>query len=283
MTPGLGSSDAPSIFGCGFKTPYRLWLESSGLIERVDETSEIMDHGTLLQSVVLQALVARLNQETERQHLIWKEQHTQHHRGVPWMRATPDGLLLRYDRETDREMLSLVEVKCVVNQPPVLPRVSWLIQALYQRLVFESWHENIEAQYIACFGGLRLVWWEVPRHPDAMWRVLKETERFKAMVETGTPPPLKAEDATLLAKQWPWSVPKSIDLPDEAETWDREYVEGGTLRAQGEEMRDLARARLMQALGEAEEGHIGGVWYTARTQRDGKRPLRRHGPTGGEQ
>jgi len=263
----LGSADAPCIMGCGFKTPYRTFLEKSELVPVVDEPSEIMEAGKALEGAVLGLFVARLNADTGQPHVIWKEQPTTFHATRPWQRATPDALLIRYDRETDVEHISLVETKCVVGHVPVVPNVRDLIQCVHQRTVMESAFPEIEHHFLVYFGGLRLVYWSIPRHQAAMDRVLREEERFLGMIERQEPPPLRAEDGSVLHQRWPWSKPETVTLDDAAilnadHVYQETTAEIETLTRQQQQ----ARATLEAAMGTAESARLAnGSEYTWRT------------------
>lgn len=266
----LGSSDAPSIMGCGFQTPYQLWLEKSGLIEHKDESNEIMDWGTRLQHEVLCAFAE------QQRSVIVKEQPTEYSHVYPWMRATPDGVLMRYHEDDDGERIVLVEVKCCVNQPPPVPRVSWVIQALHQRNVWES-IEPVESQYIVAFGGLRMVSWEVPFHPKAMYRVLNEELRFLDRIERMDPPPLRAEDASVLHRLWPWSKPETVmlDAPGMVEA-DELYVAACAAAKDAERCKGEVQAAIKAAMEDRQEAVLlNGARYTWKTGKDGQRRFRR--------
>jgi putative phage-type endonuclease len=270
----IGSSDAPVVLGVSpFKTPWCLWAKLAGLIEPKDEESEVMIWGTRLQGEVLAGFAE------DQRLIIYKEQPTAHHLTKPWMRATPDGLLMRYRSETDDEAMILVEVKCTASQPPPVPRVEWLVQAVHQRLVFESLPEyTIAAQYLVAFGGLRMVSWEVPRHQAAMDRVLREEERFLERVEKQDPPPVRAEDASVLHRAWPWSKPETVLLGDEFYKADAEYAQGAEMMKLGESMKARSQATIQAALGEAERGRLAdGTMFSWKTTKNGQRRFRRYG------
>lgn len=262
----LGSSDAPSIMGCGFQTPHALWLEKLGLIERQDDPSEIMDAGTRLQGPILQWWCER-----EGWHIV-KEQPTMYHPRVPWARATPDGLLVQYDKANNREVYALAEIKCVVGQPPPVPRVSWVIQTIHQRWVCAASQTEVDPfapMYLIAFGGLRLEWWEIPWHSRAEQRVVEAEQRFLDMLERQEPPPLRAEDASTIHRLWPWSRPETrrLTAPEMVEAAQM-VREGQTLIAQGEEMKKLGQAKIQEGMQEADAAVLpDGTRCLWRTQR----------------
>jgi hypothetical protein len=169
--------------------------------------------------------------------------------------------------------------------------VEWVVQCLAQRRVFPE----CERQYLVAFGGLSLEWWGIPKHQRALDAVARAQDHFLDLCEREEPPPVRAEDASVLAKQWPLVKPYVAQLPPEALAWDREYAQGQALEAQGREMKKLAQAHIEAAIGDAEAGAlvIEGrlvsryTWkpytkkeFTVKAQT--VRPLKRYGPKGEE-
>ncbi len=244
----LGSSDAAVIMGCSpYKTPWKLAAELSGLLPEDDYESEVMAWGTILQDSVLREFALR------ERFVIEKDQPSYHHRSKPYLRATPDGLCLRYERGNDRAIMALVEVKAFVSHAPDVPRVDHLVQVLHQRLVAET-VETIDEQYLVYFGGLRMVWFEVPRHQGAIDRILREEEKFLAMLERGELPPVSARDASALNRAWPWVEPRAVELPGLLLECDHviEQAEQHMERLKG--LRDDAEAQIKAYLGDATTG-----------------------------
>ena len=243
----LGSSDAAPILGVSpHETPWQCAARLTGLIPDDREETEAMEFGTRLQGEILRAFCAREGW------IIEKEQPTYR---VGNRRATPDGLLISYDKGQDRTRLALAEVKCVVGHVPDVPRIDWLVQCLHQRWVAGT-AEEIETQYLIAFGGLRLVWWEIPYHDRAIRRVLDEEERFLDHLAHGIMPPVRAADAAALNRRWPWVEPKAVELPDVLRNCLTVIEEADAQIAKWKDLADTAEAEIKTALAEATEGRF---------------------------
>jgi predicted phage-related endonuclease len=276
----IGSSDSAAILGVSPReTPWQAWARLVGLLPEPPE-EELMEWGKILEDTVLREFCLR------ERWVIEKQQAQYHHRSKPWLRATPDGLILRYEKGEDRAVLALAEVKCVIGHVPDVPRVDWLVQCCHQRLVAESVEQDVSEQYLIAFGGLRMVWWEVPRHVGAMDRILREEEKFLELVEKQTPPPVRAADASALNKAWPWAEAKTVELPDSLLQADRDIALVDVLMAEWGSLRDRSEAQIKAAMGDATKGTLSnGVTYTwaphSRKEYVVKanrvRPFKRHG------
>lgn len=268
----IGSSDAPAILGVSsFLTPWQLWAEKVGLIERVDEPDEVMRAGTALQEAVLEMEVDEFGLEAG----AGVPQHRATHPARKWQRATPD--CVTYD--DDRRARWLTEVKCLVGQPPPVPRVADVVQCLHQLLVFEQ----AESNRLIYFGGLRRERFIITRHQGALDRVLRAEEAFLELVEKQIPPPVRAEDAEGLWRGWPLARDEVRVLPPEAIEWDRKMVNAERMRAIADHRYQESRAQIKAAMGEAMSGVLpdgSGVRYTWRPDKRGIRALKRKGKDG---
>ena len=243
----LGSSDAAPILGVSpFETPWHCAARLTGLIADDREETEAMEFGTRLQGEVLRAFCQRHG---------WIIEKEQPQYRVGFRRATPDGLLISYDKAGDRTRLALAEVKCLVGHVPDVPRVDWLVQCLHQRWVTGT-AEEIETQYLIAFGGLRMVWWEVPYHDRAIRRVLDEEERFVDDLKRGIMPPVRAADASALNRAWPWVEPKAVELPDVLLNCTKVIEEADAQIAKWKDLANTAEAEIKTVLADATEGRF---------------------------
>ncbi len=234
----IGSSEAPVVMGCSpFSTPWQLWATKVGLLERKDEPDEVMRWGTRLEEPVLDALAVEYGWPT------YLYQDTRHSPSRPWQRATCDAIV------PDAEGVAsiLVELKCVIGQPPPVPRVDWLVQCLHEQLVVPEATKHL----LVAFGGLRTEAWWLPYHRKALDRVLREEERFLELVETETPPPVRAADASPLNRAWPLVAERVVSLGPEAAEWDRTLMIAKVAEKHWREMREHMEANLKLAMGDA--------------------------------
>lgn len=261
----IGSRHAAAIMGVSpHLTPWQAWAQLVGILPE-HEATEVMDAGTALEPFVLSMFEARSD---------WKLYETPSRKVNGWQRSTADGKGDRYSPQYER---AVFEVKCVVHMPPTAPRVDWVVQSLHHLLV----HEDAVCCVIVCFGGLQLRHWVVPRHERAMAALLRAEEAFLKLVETETPPPVRAEDSALIHKRWPFTRPETVVLGwDEVEQDLRRQASANTL-AIHQKLKDEADAKLKDAIGEHERAVLpNGVRYSFLPyQRNGKtyRTLRRSG------
>jgi hypothetical protein len=234
----LGSSDAPVVMGCSpHKTPFQLWLECVGAIERKDEPTEVMEYGTLLEQTILAAYCCDMGWSN----YLPAPTTTLYHYDRVWQRSTPDGVVLN---EYGSPCV-LLEVKCVVGHAPPAPRVDWVVQALHHLLVREEATEC----HILAFGNLMKTVWPIPYHLRAMDRVRREEEAFLERVEKEDPPPVSGRDASILNKAWPLLSEEVITLGPETVALDRLWTEARVQIAAWKEIQNDAEARIKDAIG----------------------------------
>lgn len=90
----IGASDAPSIMGVGFKTPYQLWMDKMGLLE--NKQSVAMARGLEMEPIARQKLIEEIGYEVFPVVAL--------HDSIPYMMASFDGW------SEDRKIA--VEIKC---------------------------------------------------------------------------------------------------------------------------------------------------------------------------
>lgn len=166
----------------------------------------------------------------------------------PWQRATPDGLLTFLDE--DDKLIGddwLVEAKATRAAPPDEPRLDWLVQAQHQLMVWP-----MRGVVIAAMGALEFRAWRVEPHPSLQRALLAAELRFLALIESETPPPVRAEDNRWLAQAYPLAdTMRTVRLGAEALEWDRARQTAAEHLARWQEVKDLAEARIKAAMGPA--------------------------------
>ena len=259
----IGSSDAPVIMGVSpHLTLWQLWAQKLGMIEPQPE-NEAMRWGSYLEQRVVEGFIQDHLAHIQALGGGWgfSPDTTMYHAERKWQRATPDAAYFGFLPTAGA--LALTEVKCVVGHPPSAPRVDWLIQCLHQRMVFPE----AEHQYLVCYGNLHLEWWEIPRHEKAMAAVLRAEEHFLTLLETQTPPPVRAEDAGPLSKFWRATTTETVTLGADAAKWDEQYRFAAGIGRDYAELKDEAEAHLKAMIGPAQSAVLpNGTRYTWRPQ-----------------
>jgi hypothetical protein len=246
MTVEIGSRHAAAIMGVSpHLTPWQAWAQLVGILPEHEYTVHPVNR-----------------------------QFGAHHPERKWQRSTVDGIGWRED---DGEKY-VVEVKCIVTMPPAVPRVEWVVQCLHHLLVHGG-----SCCVLACFGGLRLVHWVIPRHERAMAALLRAEERFLKLVETETPPPVRAEDSPLLHHAWKWTRPETVVLGEEFIELDRRRGDAWAMRKQCEKIGDEVNAQIKIAMGEHERAVLpNGVRYSYLRYNRGGNPTRTLRRSGGD-
>lgn len=92
QSPWLGGSDAPTVWGVGWSSPYARFCEMSGLAERDDSPSYAMRRGTLMEPVVIEmfstATGLTASPAGENPYVVYSSDDER-----PWFRCTPDSLV----------------------------------------------------------------------------------------------------------------------------------------------------------------------------------------------
>lgn len=82
---GIGASDVPSIMGEGFDTPYELWRQKMGLVEK--KTNSAMRDGKKHEGSAVESLENFINADVK-----FTQQVAMQHKDFPFLRCTLDGL-----------------------------------------------------------------------------------------------------------------------------------------------------------------------------------------------
>lgn len=178
---GIGGSDAPIVVGeSPYRSAYELWAEKVGLIPRPEQT-EVMAWGHRLEPLVAAAYTEATGRRLRRVRRLLRS------RGRPWQIASLDRAVIGERR--------LVEIKTTRSPrwdgaDPVPPDV---LAQVEHYLAVTGW-EVADVAVLVAGSDLRII--EVGRD-DAYIRDLVEIEAdFVRRVETRTPPPLDASEAT---------------------------------------------------------------------------------------
>lgn len=230
---GIGSSDAPAICGVSpYETPWQCWARHVGLLPAKEMTEE-MRWGNKLEHVILHATSEEIGLPVEAAETRW---------GVdrPWQRATPDAVACGAPW--------LIEAKALRVEPPEEPRLDWLVQVQHQMMVFPE----AEGAIIAAMGALAFRTYRVAPHPALQRALLAAEERFLALVESETPPPVRAEDNRWLAQAYPLADTLRVaHLGAEALEWDRARQAAKEHGKRWQKVEDLAEARIKMEMGPA--------------------------------
>ena len=270
---GIGGSDIAGILGLDrYSSPMRVYLDKIGVPSEVTE-SEAMEWGTRLE-----AEVAAKFAEMHPEYVVLKavepdgEETLFRHRDFGFAVAHPDRMLAgpNGDAVWECKTVGREARKAAWTQadgtdyppPHVLAQVQWYVAVTDAAYAWVS----------ALFEGRYYREWRIERDPEFIAKALEEGAKFWELVETRTPPPIDASEATseVLAILYRETVDEEIELAPEYEALAANRLELKARIADLQEALNLAENELKAALGEHETGHAGPYRVTWKT-RNGRR------------
>lgn len=260
----IGASESPAILGVGYATesPWSVWARKVGIEQEAitDELLDCFEWGHAMQPVAISMFEKRTG-------LICRnlgEFTVQRHPYFPWMGATLDAVT------TDEDGLAVVEIKNVGehngddwkgDEPPL--RVS--VQLQHQMAVYGVTH----GYAVAAVGGAKLRWHRMERNEAFIAAMIPRLEQFWGLVKSQTPPEADASEACrqVLLKLHPADSGGVVELPDEADKWDRQLRRAKEHVKKCQQIIDLRENQIKDALGEATFGTLpSGGRYSWKTQ-----------------
>jgi putative phage-type endonuclease len=244
---GIGSSDAAVVLGLSpYRTPLALWAEKRGLAPPQPETPA-MRRGKLLEAHILDEAQELLGCELPS----GARQVFLQHRDRPWQIATLDGLTVDG---------LVVEAKTVGwrsarfwGEPGTdeIPE-PYLVQVQHQLAVAG----RDEAAVVALIGGSDLHVYRIRRDDRLIDRMTAIEAAFWACVLDAVEPPVTdAADAEVLAYLHP-PTDAAVELWGAVAAIADRYEECGRAAREAGQARDLARAELLAAMGDASRGTL---------------------------
>jgi putative phage-type endonuclease len=257
---GIGASEAAAAIGLGPRM--QLWAQKTGRLDppNLDEV-EAVQWGKLLESVIVQTFGERTGRKVDHNDtadMIW-------HRDYPWMFATPDAI-----QESDKfPDIGILEAKNVGSYLAADwrddPPLQFQVQLQHQLEVMDaSW-----GSLCALIGGNHFRWFDAERNPRFISTMIEKEQEFWTLVVSDTPPPPDGSIATTetLKRLYPKDDGEIVNLPLEAEQWDRDRLEYKAVKKEAEEKIRAAENRIKGALGPATTGVLSdGTRYTFKQQ-----------------
>jgi putative phage-type endonuclease len=250
----IGGSDVPTILGTGrFSSPFTLWSEKVGLLER--DTTETMQWGNALERAIIQEWgqqVSVLIEHCTNMHI--------EHPTIPQFKFSPDGF--EVDKITGQRV-ALIEIKNVSS----MHSRDWeegCPDYYLDQVQFGLHCTGLNTAYVvALIGGNRCVWGEVKIDPGWMDRNKSTLLAFHKRVELLEAPELtghSSEDEAVEASS------EAVEGAPETVRMSEDFVEiHDDLQTVKEEIKQLEarkrflRNKLILGLEGAERGEIPGV------------------------
>ncbi len=251
----IGASDTPKVMGLS-GSRVKLYLEKVGLLEPEPMTEE-QKWGLRLEPLIAAAYEERTGRR------IVKSQIFAEHPEYPWLSATIDCLTEDGD---------IVELKAVGGfgmgrqlgddeDNETLPD-SWCIQSQQQMMI----HDRPVAFFGVFGSGLRLRTYTLKRHDALNGIIIGDVGRFwhNHIVPRIMPQDYEAKDAATLAKAYRRDSGEWLTLGHEHATAAMKYHEIKAEIKRLEDLRDVEKARMLGALGDAAGADLPGGWSLSR-------------------
>ena len=247
---GIGGSDAPVIAGRSpYKSRVELWTEKAGLVKPSDFMSPAMKWGLLLEQPIATALQERIGcNYTGEQVCMASEER-------PWQlatldRLTDDGRVVELKSVNSTKARTLGEDGDVDSLPE-----EWILQASHQ-LAVTKLDVVVFAVFVGTLEDIRV--YEVERNQPLIDALNELEEEFWDSVQTKTPPlALDVRDSEAIVKHLGVQEGQ-IALPPDVEAVVDEYQAIKAQIALLEDMKDGAKAKIIDALGGVSSGLLPG-------------------------
>ncbi len=259
---GIGGSDVASIVGCSpWTSPYTWWAKRTGKIVDEFKTSDAMEWGTRLESVIIDKL-----EESHPELAVLRDVGTFAHVERDWQLANPDAVAV--DKTTGEHVI--IEIKTSRFED------DWRdgVPAYYRTQV--QWYMQTfgfkRAIVAVLFSGSKYVEHELLADDFEQDTNLTLVQAMVNLLDTGVEPELSAPMLSTLntvREQHP-----EIDADGAVELGElaTRYFDAVEAAATAEESLNEAKARVSQAMGRAKRGLLNGVWVITRQARSGGTP-----------
>ena len=251
---GIGGSEVAAIVGVSrWESAYSLWAKKTGKVERDNVTSEAAEWGNRLEPVILD----KFEEENPQFELI-RDVGTWCHPDRLWQRANPDAIAIGEDGPV------IIEVKTAqfeddwVDGPPVyyLTQVQWYMQVFgYRKTIFAVlFHGNKYAEY------------EVEGSEFEQYSNLAQVEQWREHLLNATAPDFDGSTSTMetVRKMHPNIDP---ELSVELGGFGVDYVDALHAKNDADERLNLMKSRVMDVMGDAKTGTLGGKIIVTRQAR----------------
>lgn len=258
---GIGGSDIGAICKVSpWASPWSVWARKTGLLDDKSNTSEAMEWGNRLESVVLDRF-----SEDHVDLKLHRDVGTWMHCERPWQLANPDAIY-----ESPDGTYGIVEVKTSRFED------DWVdgVPAYYQTQV--QWYLQTfgfaHAFVIVLFGGSKYREYEI--HADEFEQAanLAEAEKMWQLIQSQQQPEFDGAMATLETVR---QLHPSIDTEAAIELGDLyvHYSNAVADEAKATQHANKIKARVLDAMGNAKRGLYDDKWVLTRQSRNGGTPF----------
>lgn len=269
---GIGGSDAGAVCGLNpWKSPVQVWLEKTGQADSYFD-NERMYWGRRLEDIIADHFAEINGVKVRRNNAILQ------HAEVEFMQANLDREIVGEDAVL--EIKTVGEFAAKSWNEGDLPAVVMKFNEDGQRWVLDKEaktgnipdHYKLQVQHYlavtgcsrafvgALVGGQRYMQFEILRDEELIGYLMQIEADFWPYVENNIAPPM--DEASLTASTlnalYPTSNGQTIILPEEAMQYISEYELHGSEEKAAKDLKEQAKLKLQNLLGEAECGTVGG-------------------------
>jgi putative phage-type endonuclease len=273
---GVGASEIAIVLGLSdWGSPFHLWAQKTGRLDKGFSDAEHLEYGRFMEA----GAADRYAYRTGRELLNLGKYTILRSKQWPWLFATLDRVITGFP-SPDSFQAQAYPFEGLVGRGP-LEIKNPIIHG------YHAWDEGVPLKYQAQLQGqLAVTGWswgsfgaslpdgkflaiDQMRNEDFITLAVEKTAAFMECVRTDTWPPVDGSEWTKLALKamYPLDTGTEIELPAEAEEWDRELREAKEQIKLAAEHADLMSNKLKAAIGEHSIGRLpSGDCYTHHTQ-----------------
>jgi len=243
------ASDIPNLLGVGYLSPLEVWAEKLGKIEPTEETIG-MKVGTALEPVIAKELERAVGYPVspeDKYRMISSGQYG----------ATLDAVV------TADPFRYPAEFKTVMHHhdrwTEEQPDIAAYLQLQWQLMLTEAPYGYIAALLLPSSNGP--LHYRIDADLDLHVKLRLVADQFLERLASNTPPPVTDSEGAWQTIQalYPRSVPKTVELPEEAASIMDCYQAAKELEKHWSEQADQSKAKLGELMGDAEVGIVRGA------------------------
>lgn len=258
---GIGGSEVGTILGLNpWESPFTLWAKKTNRIESNFEQNEAMEWGSRLESVIIKKFI-----DTHPELTVYENVGTYQHVEREWQHANPDAIYRREDGS-----LGILEVKTARYEdawsegvpPHYRAQVLWYLQT------FGLQHATV----IVLFSGSKYREFEVIADEFEMSLNLQTVTEFKRFIDDDVQPDFTAPMVSTYSTVRELHPDIDADKECELGTLGQLYENAAWEATRADEALNEMRSRVLDAMGTAKRGLVGGEWRFTRQARSGGTP-----------
>ncbi len=182
----IGASDAPSILGVGFDTPYQKWLEKTTGIGK--PMNAAMQRGNELEEPARRWFENKMGIDMFEKRI--------EHSSIPYLFATFDGI--------DLDGKVAVEIKCGKAAHQFVEVNKMVPEKYYPQLQHQMEVSGLDGMYYCSFDGNDGIIIEVSRDDKYIANMLEQEAKFYDCMQKGIPPELCDKDWANIESEGGW-------------------------------------------------------------------------------